>query len=258
MGGSPSGTASDPGIVQVPRWRLALLRRMVQGLFGLAVRIEVSGQERIPVDCGCLLVFNHLSNFDPPLFFALIDRPRLTALLAAEYRQRRFHRFWLEAAGALWIQRGASDRAALRQALAHLERGWIVGIAPEGTRSRDHALHQAKPGPAFLAAHAGVPILPVGIAGTESLGRNLKRLRRGRITVRFGEPFRLPPMAPGNHKQQLQAATDLLMCRVAALVPASYRGVYADHPLLRDLARREDGVDRAPATVAGGDDDPAG
>jgi 1-acyl-sn-glycerol-3-phosphate acyltransferase len=233
-GGLGSMTEANEHLVRIPRWRWTLLRRMVRALFRLAARIDVSGQNQIPRAGGCVLVFNHLSNFDPPLLFAVIDYPRLTALMAAEYRQRRFHRFWLDAAGTLWIRRGASDRAALRQALAHLEHGWIVGIAPEGTRSRDHVLHAGKPGPAFLAAHAEAPVLPVGITGTESLGTNLKRLRRGTITVRFGEPFRVP--ATSSHsKQDLQAATDLLMCRVAALVPRTYRGVYADHPLLRDF-----------------------
>jgi 1-acyl-sn-glycerol-3-phosphate acyltransferase len=245
---------SRPELVRVPAWRRRLLRQMVRGLFRLAARIDVVGAELIPAEGGCLLVFNHLSNFDPPLFFAVIDRPRLTALLAAEYQDRRFHRFWLSAAGALWIRRGAGDRAALRRAIAHLEHGWIVGIAPEGTRSRHGALASAKPGPAFLATQAGVPVLPVGITGTETLGRRLLRLRRGRITVRFGEPIVIPPLAQGDRKADLRRATDVLMCRVAALLPPSYRGVYADHPLLVGSAETRGGGEDS----GGGRDDPAG
>lgn len=227
-------TARDTQLVRLPRWRRALLRGMVRGLFRLAARIEVIGAEQIPSG-GCVLVFNHVSNFDPPLLFAVIERPKLTALHAANYREKRFHRFWLEAAGTLWIRRGEGDRAALRRSIAHLEHGWIVGIAPEGTRSRDHVLHAGKPGAAALAAHAGVPVLPAAITGTASLAAGWKRLRRGRITVRFGEPFRLPANAAKN-KQGLRAATDLLMSRVAAMLPREHRGVYAGHPLLREPA----------------------
>ena len=219
--------ARDEQLVRIPPWQRALVRGVVRGLFRLAARIEVSGAEHVPPAGGCLLVFNHLSNFDPPLFLAVLDRPKVTALVAANYQDRPFHRFWLNAAGVLWIRRGASDRATLRAALAHLQQGWMVGLAPEGTRSRDGRLHAAKPGAAFLAAESGVPILPVGITGTESLAADLRRLRRGRITVQFGEPIDLPAGA-GRSKQSLQAATDLLMSRVAALLPAAYRGVYAE------------------------------
>lgn len=235
-------------IVQVPKWRRTLLRRMVRGLFALAAEIEITGADNIPRDSGCLLVFNHLSNFDPPLFLAVIDDPQVTALLAGEYRRRRFHRFFLDTAGVVWIERGTSDRAALRQALAHLERGWIVGMAPEGTRSRDHVLHAGKPGAAFLATHADALILPVGITGTESLASNLKRLRRGHITVRFGEPFRPPAPSAGRSKQYLQAVTDDLMHHVADLIPPAYRGVYGAQP--------EDQADRllVGATIGGSND----
>jgi 1-acyl-sn-glycerol-3-phosphate acyltransferase len=214
---------------------VAVLRGVVDGLFAVAARRRVIGAEHIPPTGPCLLVFNHLSNFDPPLLFTVVRRPDLSALLAADYRERPVHRALIEAAGGMWIRRGASDRAALTSALALLERGWIVGIAPEGRRSPTGGLIEGKRGPAFLATRANVPVLPIGVVGTDELGRRLRRLRRTKLTVRIGAPFTLPPLAPGNHKQQLEACTDQIMCRIAALLPERLRGVYADHPRLREL-----------------------
>jgi 1-acyl-sn-glycerol-3-phosphate acyltransferase len=208
--------------------RVRVLRVLVNVLFAALTRRRTSGLEHIPRSGPCVLVFNHLSNLDPPLIFGQIRRLDLTALVAAEYRSRGFHRVMIEGAGGRWIRRGASDRAALKQALSFLERGWIVGIAPEGGRSPNHAMRNGKPGTAFLAVHAGVPILPVGVTGTETVASSLKRFRRPEITVTFGPLFTLPPAEPGNHKLHLERSTDLIMSRIAQLLPGTYRGVYAD------------------------------
>jgi 1-acyl-sn-glycerol-3-phosphate acyltransferase len=175
-------------------------------------------------------VFNHLSNFDPALLFSLIRRPDVTGLVAANYQDRPFDRFIVEAAGGLWLRRGASDRKALESALALLDQGWMVGMAPEGRRSPTRALIEGKRGAAFLATTANVPIVPVGVVKTEQLGSALKRLRRIDLTVQIGEPFLLPHPTQTNHRQDLEAATVTIMCRIAALLPPEYRGVYADHP----------------------------
>jgi 1-acyl-sn-glycerol-3-phosphate acyltransferase len=230
------------------RVQVCVLRELVNTLFAVLTRREVVGLEHIPASGPCLLVFNHLSNLDPPLIFGLIQRLDLTALVAAEYRTRWFHRVMIEGAGGRWIRRGASDRAALKEALSMFERGWMIGIAPEGGRSPAHALRRSKTGAAFLAHHANVPILPVGVTGTEAFTDSLKRFRRLHISVRFGPPFTLPEVVPGNHKQQLEQLTDLIMCHIAVLIPPQYRGIYRDHPLLPAVLTAVEGE----ASVASG------
>lgn len=222
----------------LPRWkrvRIALLRRVVQGLFALLTRPTVAGHDQIPRSGPCVLVFNHISNLDPPLIFSQIPRLELTALVAAEYRTNGFYRRAIEWAGGAWIRRGASDRAALRYGLDALEKGWIVGIAPEGGRSKDGRMREAKPGPAFLALHAGVPILPVGVTGTNQVSGGLRRLRRVPVSVTFGPPFELPPQTASSQKAHLLDCSTEIMCRIAALVPPDQRGVYANHPRLPHL-----------------------
>lgn len=217
------------------RARIRVLRHAVNGLFSLLTKPTVTGAEHIPETGPCLLVFNHLSNLDPPLIFGQIPRYDLTALVAAEYRTNGFYRRAIEWAGGSWIRRGASDRAALRFGIEALKQGWIVGIAPEGGRSKDGRMREAKPGPAFLALHAGVPILPVGVTGTNQVSAGLRRFRRVPVSVTFGPLFDPPLQTSASHKQHLSDCTDDIMCHVAALVPPDVRGVYADHPRLIPL-----------------------
>jgi 1-acyl-sn-glycerol-3-phosphate acyltransferase len=118
-----------------------------------------------------------------------------------------------------------------------LKEGHVLVIAPEGTRSQTGALIEGRSGASYLAAQSGVPVIPVGIHGSEDqvVGANLRRLRRTTIIARVGKPFQLPPLKRGQREQALQAYTDEIMCQIAALLPPEYRGVYADHPRLMEI-----------------------
>jgi 1-acyl-sn-glycerol-3-phosphate acyltransferase len=119
------------------------------------------------------------------------------------------------------------DRKALQRCLKVLEEGGVLGLAPEGTRSRTGVMQRAKPGVAYLATKTNAPILPIGISGQEKITTEWKHLRRPRIVVRVGEPLTLPPVH-GHHKaEQLQILSDMVMCRIAELVREDLRGVYA-------------------------------
>jgi 1-acyl-sn-glycerol-3-phosphate acyltransferase len=202
---------------------------------GLVARREVTGIENIPRSGACLVVFNQTSVFDTPIVNTLVPRADVTGLVALDYRRNPFYRVLIEAGGGMWIRRSSSDRAALQAALRALERGWVVEISPEGRRSPTGALVRAKPGAAFLATRTGAPVVPVAFTNTENLAASLRRLRRSTITVRVGEPFQLDPIDGGNRHLRLLDATDQVMCRVAALLPPRYRGVYAGHPYLASL-----------------------
>jgi 1-acyl-sn-glycerol-3-phosphate acyltransferase len=75
----------------------------------------------------------------------------------------------------------------------------------------------------------------VGIVGTDTALPNLKHLRPAHITARFGKPFTLPPFSRDDREGSLKQQTDEIMCRIAALLPESHRGFYADHPRLKEL-----------------------
>ena len=213
----------------------SFLRNFVRFLFALLTRLESEGLDNVPAKGGAILAANHLSRVDSPLLFALIERKDVTGLVADKYQKNLLLRPLIEAVGGIWINREQADFQALRAARDFLQKGGLLGIAPEGTRSRTGALRQAKTGVAYLASKADVPIVPVAIWGTEKTFKELKAFRRARIKVHVGEPFMLPPLDRSNRSGSLQRNTDELVCRIAVLLPIEYRGVYADHPRLQEL-----------------------
>lgn len=203
------------------------LRKLVRLLFPLLVRVKVQGQENFPPSGPYLLATNHLSVFDLPLLLMVCPHT-VRAFAASKHRRNPFYALLLTAAGSIWVRRGEIDREALQGAFEVLRRGEVLGIAPEGTRARRvYALQPGKTGAAYIATRADVPIVPVGLTGTEKIKRNLPRLRRTDVTVTIGEPFRLPESGRVRGPK-LDEYTDLIMRRIAALLPPEYRGVYRD------------------------------
>jgi len=97
---------------------------------------------------------------------------------------------------------------------------------PEATRSKNTQLQPAYPGSALIALHGGVPILPIGITGTETIKGAGWLLRRPRITVNCGPLFHLPPVNGKLTKTELAELSNFIMERIAELLPAEYRGAY--------------------------------
>jgi 1-acyl-sn-glycerol-3-phosphate acyltransferase len=111
-------------------------------------------------------------------------------------------------------------------------------IAPEGTRSKVEALQEARPGVAYFASKTGMPVIPIALTGTEDrvVKDNLKHFRRSKIVVRAGKPFVLPSLRGQDRDVALEAATTEIMCQIGAMLPEKYRGYYAEHPRLKELA----------------------
>jgi 1-acyl-sn-glycerol-3-phosphate acyltransferase len=101
----------------------------------------------------------------------------------------------------------------------------IVAIAPEGTRSGDGRLQRAKPGIGLLAAHSSAHILPLAYYGHERVWSNIKSLRRTDFHIRVGPLLRARKNGRWTAEKR-QALADEVMCHIAALLPAEYRGVY--------------------------------
>ena len=213
--------------------------RLLRAAFEIVHRMlshrELLGAENIPASGGCLLVINHMSLVDAPLIFTLVKRPRVAAFVAAEYRRSLFLRWLLNHTGVIWVRRGKADRTALKAALKALSEGVMLGVAPEGTRSRNGSLQPAKTGIAFLATNANVPIVPAVVINTDRAFAELRRLRRPVLKLRIGPPFKLPPLRPGQRSEQLQIHTEEIMLRLAALLPYRHRGVYSKHPRLAEF-----------------------
>ncbi len=217
------------------------LRRVLRFLFYALCRIELVGVENIPGEGGVLGAANHLGRLDGPLIYAVLPREDVSALTATKYQRNPFFRWVLDSARVIWLNRENPDPNTIKAAIQFLRSGGILGIAPEGTRSKTRALIQAKPGVAFLATRANVPLLPIAVTGTETAIRDLIRLRKPRLRLVFGQLFTLPPLDRKNKDESLLRNADEIMCRIAVLLPVQYRGVYSDHPRLKELLYEESG-----------------
>jgi 1-acyl-sn-glycerol-3-phosphate acyltransferase len=204
-------------------------------LFFVLTRVTVIGQENQPDHGGFLAAANHLSMVEVPLVYCNINRNNVAGLVAKKHKKNTLFRWVVNSLGGIWINREEIDTRALRAARDHLKNGGVLGIAPEGTRSETGALLPAKTGVAFLADQARVPIVPVAVSGTWQITREILSLQRPKIIVEFGEAFTLPTIERSDRDGGLQRNTEEIMCRIAVLLPAKYRGVYADHPRLKEL-----------------------
>ncbi|RPI34312.1 MAG: 1-acyl-sn-glycerol-3-phosphate acyltransferase [Chloroflexota bacterium] len=208
-------------------------------LFRILAHVEVTGLENVPAKGAAILASNHLGILDAPLVFILVDRKDTTALVAKKHRTNIFLRMLIEGVNGIWINRDEADTRAMRAAFEHLSKGGILGVAPEGTRSPDGKLNYAKTGAAYLAERAKVPVIPAAVTGSHRGIHQILQFHRPRITMRFGKPFMLPPIERHDRDAGLQRATDEIMVRIAAMLPEEVRGVYADHPRLKEYLQEQ-------------------
>ena len=203
-----------------------VIRGVIHFLLQLLARLEVEGLEHIPVQGPYLLVTNHLHWLDAPVVMAVY--PHRARVFAAE----KWESNWIlgplfRSLDAIFVRRGEVDRKALRQALAVLEGGGVLGLAPEGTRSKTGAMQRGRSGAAYMAYRTRVKVVPVVAWGQKKVFPSLWRLRRARVRVVFAPPFEPPPVEGKASAAQVHAFAEEIMFRLAALLPAEYRGVYA-------------------------------
>jgi 1-acyl-sn-glycerol-3-phosphate acyltransferase len=217
------------------------IRFVARKLLPLIADIEIHGESvtHFP-QSGFVLAANHLGRLDSMMVYYVLDTDDVIHPLADKYKKSLVFRLaarWLK---MTWLKRGEVDMKAMREFISRLKNGGVMVITPEGTRSKTATLLKGESGAIYIASSAGVPIVPVAVTGTEDalVKSRLKKFQRLKITLTAGNPY-IPPdlkAVRGTQRDELlQTATDDLMCRIAAMLPESYRGVYADHPRLKEL-----------------------
>ncbi len=169
-----------------------VLKLLLTPIFLLLWRVRVEGAEHVPAGGPVVLAPNHVAFLDS-VFLPLVVRRRVTFVAKAEYFDSWKTAWFFRACGQIPMRRegGSASERALAAARDVLECGGVLGIYPEGTRSPDGRLYRGHTGVARLALACRVPVVPVGLVGTDKVqrpGSNLPRPFK-RVTVRFGEPI---------------------------------------------------------------------
>ncbi len=173
-----------------PDWLYPFFRGMLTLLFRIFHRWDVHGAENIPLTGGCLIASNHASFMDPPAV-GCASRKRMVRFMARDTLFKKGVGEWLmKGLHAIPISRDRGDVGALKRCIQFLRKGDCVAIFPEGTRSRDGSLGEAKAGIGFLIMSAGVPVVPVYIAGTfAAFPRGASWPRPYKVRVYIGKPI---------------------------------------------------------------------
>jgi len=209
-------------------------KHTVGNVMNLGWRPHVEGLEHIPATGGAIFAGNHLSVADE-LFLGSVVPRHIAFWAKAEYFRGggiggSITKFVLEGLGAIKVERGGG-RAALAAfdgAIPVLKAGDMVAVYPEGTRSPDGRLYRGRTGVARLAVGAGVPIIPVGMLGTEKvqpIGQRLPRMGKGKVTIRFGQP--IDTTGRSDDRTALRALTDEVMAEIQKLTGQEYVPRYA-------------------------------
>ncbi|GAB3133855.1 lysophospholipid acyltransferase family protein [Marisediminicola antarctica] len=200
-----------------------------------AFRPWVTGHEHIPKTGGVILASNHLSFIDSVFLPLLIDR-QVSFLAKSDYYTGTGFKGWItktfmKSAGMLPIDRsgGKASEASLQTGLGVLERGEVLGIYPEGTRSPDAKLYRGRTGVARMILEGNVPVIPVAMIDTEKvmpIGKRLPKVRR--IGMVIGEPLDFSRFhGMEGDRFILRSITDEIMYELSRLSGQEYLDVYA-------------------------------
>lgn len=200
----------------------------IKGLVSLLCRVDGSQLARVPDRGPLIIVTNHVNFLDAPVLYVNLQPRPLAGFAKAETWDNPALSVLADLWGAIPLQRGEVDLSALRAALDALEKGRILGVAPEGTRSGNGHLQAGQPGVVLLALRTKAPILPIASYGGECFRQNLTKLRRTDFHVAVGRPFYLVPPDTPVSRQVRSQMIDEIMYQIAALLPPGYRGVYSD------------------------------
>lgn len=182
-------------------------KALVSAVFYPLYRIQVIGKENFPKEGGVLLCANHIDNLDPPVVGITAPRP-VRFMAKEELFQMPVLKGLLPRLHAFPVKRGMSDRQAMRTALSVLKNGEVVGLFPEGTRSKTGELQKGLAGAGFFALRGNAVVMPCAIIGSYKPFRRLK--------VIYGKPLDMTPYR--ERKASAEEVTEVIMDEIRKLI----------------------------------------
>lgn len=194
-------------------------------IFWPTYSVTWEGLENLPATGPCILASNHASNYDSTLLWSELWKRWLFIMAKMELYDGWFLRWLLSRIGTFPVKRGEGDIWAIGQAGRILKAGLVLGMFPEGTRSKTGVLQTGKTGTVKLALHHNVPVVPAAVLNTDKITTWYRRVP---VTVKIGPAIDLVSLAgPKPYSQHTyQELTTVLMQHIAALLPPERRGIY--------------------------------
>ncbi|SEF50795.1 1-acyl-sn-glycerol-3-phosphate acyltransferase [Caloramator fervidus] len=180
-----------------------------------------------------IFVANHLSNADGLILNKVLREFDPYFVAGIKLQSKALSRIGVEAVNTITIQPNSPDLEAIKRSINVIKEGHSLMIFPEGTRSRTATMIKGKKGVILIARKCNVPIVPIGLIGTEKLmpindeDMGKEKFYKSKVIVNIGKPFNLPEMLDGMTKDEYdEYCLDYLMRKIAELLPLEYRGVY--------------------------------
>jgi 1-acyl-sn-glycerol-3-phosphate acyltransferase len=213
---------------------------VVSLVFKIISRIKILNIENLPAAGPIMIASNHIGFLDGILIPAIptaSSHPNLIVIIAEKYEKKPIYNWAVKHLGFMFIDRFNPDIRTVREVVKRLKNNGFMIIAPEGTRSPNGALIEGKPGAAYIASKTNASVVPMSLVGCEekTIKQRLLKLKKLDITLSVGKPFKIPSLPRENQDKFLQKYTDEIMCQIAALLPPSHRGVYSQHPRLKEI-----------------------
>jgi 1-acyl-sn-glycerol-3-phosphate acyltransferase len=199
-----------------------------RGITNLICRIDDAELDQVPKQGPLIIYTNHVNILEIPIIYTHLQPRRVHGMLLAERWKIPVLSWVLDVTETIPLQRGVADIDAIRTGLQALEKGEIIIIAPEGTRSHDGILQPAHPGVVLLALHSGAPLMPVVSFGAERYTENLSRLKRTDFHLRVGKKFHLDDHGEKVTRQVREKMMHEMMWQMASILPTQYRGGYGE------------------------------
>ena len=194
-------------------------------------RIHATGVHHVPQQGGAILASNHLSYTDHYFLPAVVPR-QIFFISKAQHFDVPVQRWLFEQWGVIPLKRGEGDNEAMARSLQMLADGKLFGIYPEGTRSVDGKLHKGRTGVARLALMAKVPVIPVGMIGTDKVlpkGKNVPKLKK--VSIHIGAPMHFDEFyGMENDRKVTREITDRIMHAIRDLSGQEYVDSYTQNP----------------------------
>lgn len=206
-----------------------MLNATFKGITTLMCRVKADQLKSVPARGPLIIVSNHINFLEIPIIYTRLQTVSpLTGFAKAETWDNPIMGRLFDVWGAIPVHRDQADLTAMKRGLSALQQGHILAVTPEGTRSNHGRLLHGHPGIVMLALLSAAPVLPVVHYGHETYRQDFFRFHRSDFNVVVGKPFLLDSRGCKVTSAIRQQMTDEIMYQLAALLPARYRGVYAD------------------------------